>query len=69
MNHYFIGLMLASSANMESGIAVLDRNNELILLDKLFTMQDVQHLHKNSCCVTHLLYHLLDKYETYLNLE
>lgn len=47
MNHYFIGLMLASGANAESGVAVLDRNNEIILLDKLFSMQDVQHFFEN----------------------
>jgi hypothetical protein len=47
MKHYFIGLMLASGANMDSGIAVLDQNNEIILLDKLFTMQDVQHFFEN----------------------
>lgn len=47
MEHYFIGLMLASSANNESGVAVIDRNNEIILLDKLFTMQDVQHFFDN----------------------
>lgn len=39
--------MLSSGANMESGIAILDRNNEIILLDKLFTMQDVQHFFDN----------------------
>lgn len=47
MNHYFIGLMLASGANAESGIAIIDRNNEIILLDKLFSMQDVQHFFEN----------------------
>lgn len=47
MQHYFIGLMLSAGANSESGIAVLDRNNEIILLDKLFTMQDVQHFFDN----------------------
>lgn len=47
MNHYFIGLMLASGANTESGIAILDRNNEIILLDKLFSMNDVQHFFEN----------------------
>lgn len=47
MNHYFIGLMLASGSTAESGVAVLDRNNEIILLDKLFTMQDVQHFLDN----------------------
>jgi len=47
MNHYFIGLMLAASANAESGIAVLDRNNEIITIDKLFSMQDIQHFFDN----------------------
>lgn len=47
MNHYFIGLMLSSGVNTESGVAVLDRNNEIILLDKLFTMQDVEYFFSN----------------------
>lgn len=47
MDHYYIGLMLSSGANTESGVAVLDRNNEIILLDKLFSMQDVQHFFDN----------------------
>lgn len=47
MYHYYIGLMLSSGANTESGVAVLDRNNQIILLDKLFTMQDVQHFFDN----------------------
>lgn len=47
MDHYFIGVMLASGSNAESGVAILDRNNEIILLDKLFTMQDVQHFFEN----------------------
>lgn len=47
MNHYFIGLMLASGSTAESGVAVLDKNNEIILLDKLFTMQDVEHFFEN----------------------
>lgn len=47
MEHYFIGLMLASSANSESGLAVIDSKNEIILLDKLFTMNDVQHFFDN----------------------
>lgn len=47
MEHYFIGLMLAPSANMESGVAVIDRNNEIIMVDKLFSMQDIQHFFDN----------------------
>lgn len=34
--------MLASSANSESGVAIIDRNNEIITLDKLSSMQDIQ---------------------------
>lgn len=47
MDHYFIGLMLSAGATAESGVAVLDKNNEIILLDKLFTMQDIQHFFEN----------------------
>lgn len=47
MDHYFIGIMLSSGANTESGIAILDRNNEIILLDKLFSIQDIQHFFEN----------------------
>jgi len=47
MEQYFIGLMLSSGANSESGIAVLDKNNEIILVTKLFSMQDIQHFFEN----------------------
>jgi len=51
MEHYFIGLALSSGANTESGVAVLDRNNEIILVDKLFSMQDIQHFFENFSSV------------------
>lgn len=47
MTYYYIGLMLAQGANSDSGVAVVDKNNEIILLDKLFTMQDVQYFFEN----------------------
>jgi len=47
MKHYFIGLALSPGANAETGVAVLDNNNEIILVDKLFTMQDIQHFFDN----------------------
>src|SRR5574344_711409 len=47
MKQYFIGLMLASSANTDSGLAIIDKNNEIIMLDKLFTMNDIQHFFEN----------------------
>lgn len=47
MEHYFIGLALSSGANAETGVAILDKNNEIILVDKLFSMQDIQHFFEN----------------------
>lgn len=47
MEQYFIGLSLTSGANTDSGVAVLDRNNEIILVDKLYSMQDIQHFFDN----------------------
>lgn len=47
MEHFFIGLMLSTGATVESGVAVLNKNNEIILLDKLFTMQDIQYFFDN----------------------
>lgn len=39
--NYFIGLSLASNSTMDSGVAVLDSDNNLIMLDKLYKMNDV----------------------------
>ena len=39
--NYYVGLSLAASSGMDSGIAVLDENDTLILVDKLYTMNDV----------------------------
>ena len=47
MIEYYIGLSLAPSTTIETGIAVLDTNNTLILVDKFFTMKDVQHFFDN----------------------
>ena len=38
---------MAPSATIETGIAVLDQNNTMILVDKFFTMKDVQHFFDN----------------------
>ena len=45
--NYYIGLSLAASSGMDSGVAVLDEDNQLILLDKLYTMNDVMHFFDN----------------------
>lgn len=47
MKHYFAGLSLAASANTESGVVIIDKNNSIIALDKLFSMQDVQFFFDN----------------------
>ena len=44
---YFIGLSLAASSGMDSGVAVIDSDNNLILLDKLYTMNDVMFFFDN----------------------
>lgn len=38
---YYIGLSLMANSSMDSGVAVLDSDNNLILLDKLYKMSDV----------------------------
>ena len=45
--NYYIGLSLAASSGMDSGVAVLDEDNQLILLDKLYSMNDVMHFFDN----------------------
>jgi len=47
MIEYYIGVSLAPAATIETGIAVLDQNNTLIMVDKFFTMKDVQHFFDN----------------------
>ena len=39
--NYYIGLSLAAGSSMDSGVAVIDENNKIILLDKLYKMSDV----------------------------
>ncbi len=38
---YYIGLSLSANSSMDSGVAVLDSDNNLIMLDKLYKMNDV----------------------------
>ena len=44
---YYIGLSLAASSGMDSGVAVLDEDKNLILVDKLYTMNDVMFFFDN----------------------
>ena len=39
--NYYVGLSLASGSSMDSGVAVIDENNKIILLDKLYKMNDI----------------------------
>ena len=39
--NYYIGLSLASGSTVDSGVAVMDENNQLILLDKFYKMNDI----------------------------
>lgn len=45
--NYYIGLALSASSGMDSGVAVLDDDNNLILVDKLYKMSDVMFFFDN----------------------
>ena len=47
MTEYYIGLSLSPASTIETGVVVLDENNTLILVDKLFSMNDVQFFFDN----------------------
>ena len=40
---YYIGLSLASGSSMDSGLAIFDDSNNLIMVDKLYKMNDIIH--------------------------
>ena len=39
--NYYIGVSLASGSSMDSGVAVISEDNKIILLDKLYKMNDI----------------------------
>lgn len=47
MTEYYIGMSLSPASTIETGVVVLDENNTLILVDKLFSMNDVQFFFDN----------------------
>src|ERR1035437_1662719 len=47
MEHFFVGLSISSGAGVETGVAVIDKDNQIILVDKLFSIQDIQHFFDN----------------------
>ena len=46
--NYFIGLALANSSSYDSSICVLDRNSNIILLDKFYFAQDIDFFFESS---------------------
>lgn len=44
---YYIGLSLASTSSMDSGLAIFDESNNLIMVDKLYKMNDIIHFFDN----------------------
>lgn len=53
MIEYYVGLSLAPAATIETGITILDQNNTLIMIDKFFTMKDVQYFFDNYASLNH----------------
>ena len=45
--NYYIGLSLSSGSTVDSGLAIIDENNTLILVDKLYKMNDIIHFFDN----------------------
>lgn len=46
--NFFIGISLSNSSNYDSSICVLDRNSNIVLLDKFYFAQDIDFFFKNS---------------------
>lgn len=56
---YYVGVAMSASSTVDTGLAIIDADNNIITLDKLFTMQDIEHFFNNfpskkhsSICVT-----------------
>lgn len=47
MTEYYIGMSLSPASTIETGVVVLDKYNKFILVDKLFSMSDVQFFFDN----------------------
>ena len=47
MTEYYIGMSLSPASTIETGVVELDERNTLILVDKLFSMNDVQFFFDN----------------------
>lgn len=45
---FFIGLALSNSSSYDSSVCVLDRNSNIVLLDKFYFAQDIEFFFQNS---------------------
>ena len=45
--NYYIGLSLSSGSSVDSGVAVIDENNKIITLDKLYKISDIIYFFEN----------------------
>lgn len=52
---YFVGISLNSSSSLESGIAILDRDLNLVRLDKVFDISNLESYIKNIAPIENLL--------------
>lgn len=46
--NFFIGLSLSNSSNYDSSICVMDRNSNIVLLDKFYYASDIDYFFENS---------------------
>ena len=46
--NFFIGMSIANSANYDSSVCVLDRNLNIILIDKFYFADDIEYFFDNS---------------------
>lgn len=46
--NFFIGVSLSNSSNYDSAICVLDRNSNIVLIDKFYFAQDIDYFFENS---------------------
>ena len=45
--NYYVGLSLAASSSVDTGVAIIDDFNNLIYIDKLYTMNDIMYFFDN----------------------
>lgn len=51
--NYYIGLSLSSGSSMDSGLAIIDENNQIIMVDKFYKMNDIIFFFENYSSLKH----------------